>query len=120
MKKLLIFVLALGSLSSFASDCSVANYDQYQDRPLSKQVKRILKKKGYAIIEADKNSNFIAGELCASTGEDDYCSLVVFSKTDGSLVTSGNHREGRTLLSLYREALRGKNYSKIKSCKQLN
>jgi hypothetical protein len=120
MKKMFIILFAIGALSASADTCNVFDYDQYQDRELSRQVKRILKKNGYNVVKDFDQSNLVTGELCSASGEGARCSLVISSRDDGATLTSGEHFEGWRLLEvLSKEIFRSRNYSKIKSCGDL-
>jgi hypothetical protein len=120
MKKLLIGIWAIGALSASAETCNVFDYDQYQNRTLSRQVKRVLKKNGYNVVKDINDSNLIVGELCSTSGEGGTCSLVVASRENETILTFGEHFEGwRFTEIIRREMLRSGNYSKIKSCNDL-
>jgi len=59
MKKLLVGLLALGSISSFASDCEIQLRGMnLSDKNHASKVERILTKKGYTLIES---SNLVMG-----------------------------------------------------------
>jgi hypothetical protein len=59
MKKLLVGLLALGSISSFASDCEIQLRGMnLSDKNHASKVERILTKKGYTLMES---SNLVMG-----------------------------------------------------------
>ncbi len=89
MKLLLVGVLALGSISAFANDCTL-NFERYSELPRS--VRKIIENKGYVPVKGSASVSASMNGGCAQNQETrkfDNCGFAI-DVNNLSFQSSGN------------------------------